>query len=125
MVHRSRFCALFFDSPDALASVAFWSAALGRTTRPGDGDGPYFGLLPRPGESIDVVIQEIDEAPRAHIDIETDNVEAEASRLMAIGAELVAAVEDWKVLRAPGGHLFCVVPAHTSAWPDGCVEWSD
>ena len=45
-----------------------------------------------------------------HLDIEADDVEAEAQRMVDLGAERVGKIESWWVLRAPTGHLFCVVP---------------
>jgi hypothetical protein len=45
-----------------------------------------------------------------HLDIEADDVEAEAQRLEALGAARVAAVHDWIVMQAPDGQRFCVVP---------------
>ena len=41
---------------------------------------------------------------------ETDNLEAEAARLEALGAKRIAFVRDrWWVMEAPTGHRFCVV----------------
>ncbi|MFE0739457.1 VOC family protein [Streptomyces sp. NPDC058855] len=54
-----------------------------------------------------------DDAPRFHIDIETDDVEAETARLLELGATQVAQWLECRVLRAPGGHLLCVIPVHS------------
>jgi len=58
-------------------------------------------------------------APRYHLDIETDDLAADVARLTALGAEPVCRWQDAHTLRAPGGHLCCVVPVHSSArtWP--------
>ena len=46
-----------------------------------------------------------------HLDIETDDIEAEVRRLEALGATRVQHVRDrWWVMQAPTGHRFCVVP---------------
>ena len=58
-----------------------------------------------------------------HIDIETDDVEAEVARLEALGAHKKYKIKDWWVLEAPGGHAFCVVPAYTDVWPTGATPW--
>jgi hypothetical protein len=58
-------------------------------------------------------VQAVDDAPRYHLDIETDDVAAETARLVALGAEVVNTHESWQVLRAPGGHLLCVVPVQS------------
>ncbi|RAS71295.1 hypothetical protein C8D87_1011596 [Lentzea atacamensis] len=64
-----------------------------------------------PGLTVD--IQAIDEAPRCHVDIETDDVAAEVARLTAPGAEPVSRWLECHALRAPGGHLLRVVLAHS------------
>ena len=48
---------------------------------------------------------------RVHLDIETDDIEAEVARLEALGAKRVQHVRNrWWVMEAPTGHRFCVVP---------------
>ena len=60
------------------------------------------------------VVQAIDDGePRYHVDIETDDLEAEVARLTALGAELVTRWKDAFTMRSPGGHLLCVVPIHS------------
>ena len=59
-------------------------------------------------------VQSVDAAARYHVDIETDDVDAEVARLAALGAVEVARWLDCHVLRAPGGHLLCVVPVHSA-----------
>ncbi|MFI7614528.1 VOC family protein [Nonomuraea terrae] len=51
-----------------------------------------------------------DDAPRFHVDIETDDVEVETRRLLALGAREVTRRQECRILRAPGGHLMCVLP---------------
>ncbi|WP_254909659.1 VOC family protein [Micromonospora sp. NBS 11-29] len=55
-------------------------------------------------------MQAVDDAPRHHLDIETDDVPAEVERLRGLGATPVSRWQDCHVLRAPGGHLVCVIP---------------
>jgi Glyoxalase-like domain len=58
-----------------------------------------------------VLVQNVGDAPaRYHLDIETDDVEAEVARLRAPGASEVDRHGDWVVLRDPAGLLFCVIP---------------
>lgn len=61
-----------------------------------------------------------------HLDIETDDVDAETARLIALGAEQVAQWQACRILRVPGGHLVCVLPvesapelfqAESNVWP--------
>ena len=44
-----------------------------------------------------------------HLDIETDDVDAEADRLEKLGARKIAFVKRWWVMEAPTGQRFCVV----------------
>jgi hypothetical protein len=62
-----------------------------------------------------VAVQAVDDAPRFHVDVETDDVEAETARLVALGAVEVSQWLECRVLRAPGGHLVCVSPVHSEA----------
>jgi hypothetical protein len=55
----------------------------------------------------------VDDAPRYHVDIETDDVDAEVARLTALGALEESRWLDGHTLRAPGGHLLCVIPVHS------------
>ena len=49
---------------------------------------------------------------RVHLDIKTDDLEAEVQRLERLGATRVKKVKHWWVLEAPSGHRFCVIPLH-------------
>jgi catechol 2,3-dioxygenase-like lactoylglutathione lyase family enzyme len=127
MSHRSRMCALLIDCPanHMASAVAFWSAALGRAvveqTNPRS---PYTRLITPEGPTLDVFLQALtSQEARVHFDIETDNVEAEVRRLESLGAHRRHQVESWWVMEAPSGHLFCVVPVQSQAWPAGAVEW--
>ena len=74
---------------------------------------PQFTALDGAVPGLTVDIQAVDDAPRYHVDIETDDVAAEVARLIALGAELVSRWLECHTLRAPGGHLLCVVPVHS------------
>ena len=58
-------------------------------------------------------MQGVDDQPRYHVDVETDDVDAETARLLDLGAVEVDRWLDCHVLRAPGGHLLCVIPRHS------------
>ncbi|MEQ4721288.1 VOC family protein [Nonomuraea sp. B19D2] len=80
-MHRSRVYALLVDTPAAEAeqAAAFWSGALGATASPLPGYEQFTSLHGAvPG--LAVAVQAVDDAPRFHIDIETDDVEAETRR---------------------------------------------
>ncbi len=113
-VHRSRLSTLLIDVPgaEAAAATAFWSAALGMPARPVP-DEEQFTDLPGALPDVVVAVQSIDDRPRYHLDIETDDVEAETARLVGLGAVEVGRWLDCRTLRAPGGHLLCVIPLHS------------
>jgi hypothetical protein len=110
MPHRSRFCALVIDSDvDIDVSGRFWAAAMGREYQAPTADSPTYANLKVPDDKPMMLIQKVDHAPRVHLDIETDNLEAEVARLEALGATRIAFVKRWWLMEAPSGHRFCVV----------------
>ena len=113
-MHQSRVYALLIDTPeaDAVPAAAFWSAALGATARTVPQE-PQFTRLHQALPGLVTAVQAVDDTPRFHLDIETDNVEAETARLLALGAVQVSQWLECHVLRAPGGHLLCVIPVHS------------
>ncbi|MEV6342940.1 VOC family protein [Actinoplanes sp. NPDC051851] len=114
MAHRSRLSTILIDTPggDAPAAATFWSAALGVPARAVPGEA-QFTSLPGALPDLTLAVQAVDDAARFHIDIETDDVEAETERLIALGAVPVGQWLDCHTLRAPGGHLLCVIPRHS------------
>ena len=60
---------------------------------------------------------------RVHLDIETDDLEAERARLEKLGAKLVARVKSWIVMEAPTGHRFCLVHPGRSGFRDEANRW--
>lgn len=113
-MHRSRLYGLFIDTPTDTAAEAatFWSAALG-VPAVAQTDQPQFTGLPGVVPDLLTEVQAIDDAPRYHVDIETDDVDAEVARLSGLGAVEVSRWLGCHTLRAPGGHLLCVVPVHS------------
>ena len=111
MSHRSRLTSVLVDVPgaDHERAAAFWSAALGR-------DGKVYEKFPEyvsfgeatPG--VEFMVQSTgDASPRIHIDIESDDVEAEVARLGALGATEIGRHDSWVVMQDPAGTVFCVV----------------
>ena len=125
-VHRSRLAGFIIDcETDDLGSAAeFWGQALGMERRalPAGEGGKYVRLVDPTG-ALHVEVQKVEHPSRVHLDIETDDVEAEVRRLEALGARRVAQVQTWWVMQAPTGQRFCVVrksspsfEAHATAW---------
>ena len=122
-MHKSRMVALGIDceGPDLDSAAAFWSAALGRKVTAVEG--AYASLEDRAGQP-DLFVQRVPHPSRLHLDLETDDVEAEVARLETLGARRVQQVGTWWVMAAPTGHRFCVVrPQHgplgddANVWP--------
>jgi hypothetical protein len=125
-MHRSRLVGILIDTPTAQVDAArdFWSAALGATPHPAPGEEQYTALIDAI-PNLFTVIQSVDDAPRYHVDIETDDLAAEVARLTALGAEPVAQWKEAHTLRAPGGHLLCVIPVHSDpeTFADSARTW--
>ena len=114
MSHRSRLAGFIIDCQDGDldASAAFWGSALGMRVADPDsgGTGRYAEFGDTPG-GLHIEVQKVEHPSRVHLDIETDDIEAEVKRLEALGATRVAFVKTrWWVMEAPTGHGFCVVP---------------
>ncbi|KRE82980.1 glyoxalase [Rhodanobacter sp. Soil772] len=126
-MHHSRLCTIVIDCHvDELAPVAdFWSRALGKpiASVDQDGDGKYAELQTAADEPI-ILLQKVDHASRVHLDIETDDLDAEVARLEQLGARRIAFVrERWWVLEAPSGHRFCVVRPQRKAFGPHLNTW--
>lgn len=126
-MHHSRLSTLVLDCrvEDLAASTAFWSQALGKPVGAPDqdGDGRYAELATDDDEPI-ILLQKVEHDSRVHLDIETDDLEAEASRLERLGATRIAfARERWWVMEAPSGHRFCVVRRQRDAFGPHLNRW--
>lgn len=120
-MHRSRVSTFLIDTPkdEAAETAEFWSAALGVRAESPPGEPQYITLQDAlPGYVL--AVQAVDDTPRYHLDIETDDVAAEVARLEGLGAVEVSSWQGCHTLRAPGGHLLCVIPLHSD--PDLFTE---
>ncbi|HTE54334.1 MAG TPA: VOC family protein [Kofleriaceae bacterium] len=128
-MHRSRLSAIIIDCNESgyAQGVEFWSRALGREPDPGqEPDERYTRLVDRPGQ-LRVEVQRLSEPSAYHLDIETDDVEAEVARLEKLGAVRKYKIKTWWVMRAPTGHDFCVIRPQTKslASDPGTTAWED
>jgi predicted enzyme related to lactoylglutathione lyase len=106
------------DCADLERAARFWTAVLGYTAIR-DADGVYQGLVPADGPGIEVLLQRTADAKhgknRVHLDLRTRDLEAEVSRVTALGATVLTSlpiVEDgwtWHMLADPDGNEFCVL----------------
>lgn len=123
-MHRSRVSTILIDAPtaEAKAAAAFWSAALGVPAREVPSE-PQFTSLPGALPGLTLAVQSVDDAPRYHVDIETDDVDAETARLIGVGAVEVNRWLECRILGAPGGHLLCVIPRHSDDFDAHARTW--
>jgi predicted enzyme related to lactoylglutathione lyase len=133
MSHRSRLCQVVIDCGDLDEAVAFWSAALNATEeRLIEQSRPVYRRLRLSDSDVRVLLQLTNDRKtskeRMHLDIETDDVEAEVARLEALGARRWDHQQergyDFWVMRDPWGNEFCVLQpefpellARQPTWP--------
>ena len=124
--HHSVLIALVIDCrvDDLAPALAFWSAALKRpvASHDQDGDGRY-GELESGSEEVFVLLQKVAHESRVHLDIQTDDLDAEVARLEKLGASVVKKLERWVVMQAPSGQRFCVVRVQRPLWPKDANTW--
>jgi hypothetical protein len=107
---------IVIDSVEPERLAEFWAEAL-HYDKVGFFD-PYFVLLARVPEHPPVALQHVAEPKsgktRVHFDLRVDDVEAEAKRLEALGAQRIdiGAAPDavWITMADPEGNEFCVCP---------------
>jgi predicted enzyme related to lactoylglutathione lyase len=123
-MHKSRLAGFVIDCRAANADEAasFWSAALGRKVLPEDPDDPDYRTLETDPGAEKLLVQKVSHESRIHLDIESDDLDAEVRRLEALGARRIAFVKRWWVLEAPTGQRFCVVRPQRGSM-DGANEW--
>lgn len=114
MPHASRLAGFIIDCQDAPVEDAarFWSAALGLPVAdPNEGGAGRYAVLGGTPADLHIEVQRVEHPSRVHLDIETDDIEAEVARLIALGATEVSRPHDarWVVMQAPTGQRFCVV----------------
>jgi hypothetical protein len=124
-MHRSRLHVVLIDSPPdtADAEVAFWSAALGRAPVP-EADTPFTRLSPLGSAGQLLAHQRLqDGAARIHLDIETDDTQAEVGRLERLGAVRVGEHDGCVHMRDPAQLVFCVVPVQSEDFEQHATVW--
>jgi predicted enzyme related to lactoylglutathione lyase len=110
-MHRSRLSTFVIDCnvDDLEAAAQFWSQALHRPLHPPDPDEPSYRQLTSSDEEPILLLQKVQHDSRIHLDIESDDLEAEVTRLEKLGATRLQFFKRWWLMRAPTGQVFCVV----------------
>lgn len=124
MAHYSRLSKIVIDVPEADhdRELAFWSGVTGQQLIRFDRHPEYHGAE-LPGHDLGLLIQRLGDGPgRVHLDIHTDDPAAEMARLEKLGAEPVAQVHAWWIMRDPAGLPFCVIPEPPGALDDSNAQ---
>lgn len=118
MTHRSRLCHFVIDVDDLDRGTEFWSAALDAIEEPLlPASSEVYRRLRLPDSQIRILVQKTNDEKgskeRMHLDLETDDVEAEVQRLEALGAtrwdhQRERGYDFW-VVRDPWNNEFCVL----------------
>ncbi len=126
-MHRSKLSTFVIDckTGDLEAATTFWSRALGREASPPDPDSPTYRELAARPEEPKLLIQQVSHDSRIHLDIESDDLEAEVKRLEALGAKRIGFVTRWWVMEAPTGQRFCVVNPQRGPIGEEGNRWPD
>jgi len=124
-MHRSRLAGYIVDcQSDNLEEAAdFWSAALGYKRRGEPENGLYQPLETPDGEPY-LEVQVVDHASRIHLDIESDDIEAEVQRLEALGARRIEKIRTWVIMEAPTGQRFCVINRGHKYFDETANSWN-
>lgn len=113
-MHKSRISGFIIDcnTSDLDQAAQFWGEALGyklAAEHEGQGADPDYRKLDADRDNLHVEVQRVAHESRVHLDIETDDLEAEVARLEELGAIRIGFVKSWWVMEAPTGQHFCVV----------------
>jgi len=126
-MHKSRLAGFIIDCKEAdLANAAmFWSKALGMQAGASK-ENLYVPLLAQ-DRDLHIEVQKVSHESRIHLDIETDDVEAEVTCLEQLGACRVEQRSTnsyiWWIMEAPTGHRFCVVQVQSKDKSGTMNEW--
>src|SRR6187431_248681 len=86
-MHKSRLAGFIIDcnTGDLDAAATFWTQALGYRLAEVDGDPGIYRTFDTGPSGLHIEVQKVEHPSRVHLDIETDDIEAEATRLEGLG----------------------------------------
>jgi predicted enzyme related to lactoylglutathione lyase len=125
-MHKSQLAGLIIDcQTDNLdQAAAFWSAALGlKAEADPRADTSRYRHLETQAEEMHIDVQMVDHGSRIHLDIESDDIEAEVARLESLGANRITDIHSWVVMEAPTGQRFCIVNPQRAAFDQTANIW--
>lgn len=126
-MHKSKLAGFIIDcrTGDLARAAEFWGGALGMKVEhlPGQ-EGKYLQLRDK-DDALHIEVQSVAHESRVHLDIETDDVEAEVARLERLGAKRVEKFPRWWVMEAPTGQRFCVVRPQDPEFAQRANRWEN
>jgi predicted enzyme related to lactoylglutathione lyase len=122
-MHKSRLAGFIIDchTADLDGAAQFWSGALGLPLKP-QAEAAY-RVFDTGAEGLHIEVQQVEHPSRVHLDIETDDIEAEVQRLEKLGAQRLLKVRTWWVMQAPSGERFCVVTPQRADFATEANTW--
>lgn len=125
-MHRSRLAGFIIDcqTDDLEQAAVFWSKALGLPLQGDASTDPGYRLLQNASGDLHVEVQKVEHASRVHLDIESDDLEAEAQRLASLGARRITSIKTWIVMEAPTGQRFCIVQPQSARFASDSNLWN-
>lgn len=123
-MHKSRLGTVIIDcqTDDLQREAHFWGAALGGQVGAGDASGRYLDISTDAADP-QVILQKVEHPSWIHIDIETDDIEAEVQRLEGLGATVIEKMERWTIMEAPSKHRFCIIGARRDGFDEKANVW--
>ena len=125
-MHRSKLAGFIIDckTDDLDSAAAFWGEALGfKTGRSDDPDDEGYVRLFDHQNDLHIEVQQVSHPSRVHLDIETDDIDAEVARLEKLGARRIEKIKRWWVMEAPTGQRFCVVRRSSPQFDKQATAW--
>ena len=125
-MHKSKLAGFIIDcrTTQLDAAADFWGSALGMPVRvlPPD-EAQTYKRLEDAQHGLNIEVQIVSHESRVHLDIETDDIEAEVRRLEKLGAKQIGTVRTWRVMQAPTGQRFCVVRSSSKDFRAKATTW--
>lgn len=125
-MHKSCLAGFIIDckTNDLEGAARFWSAALGYELRDAATEpSPIYREMLTGPDGLHIEVQQVQHESRVHLDIESDDIEAEATRLEGLGAKRIQKINTWWVMEAPTGQRFCVVRVQRSDFAQRAHVW--
>jgi len=111
MTDRLRLSGALVDVPREShdAAVQFWAGALGKSPVVTE-KFPDYAQYDEVTPGVYFMVQATaDDTRRVHLDLESEDMDGDVARLVALGATEIGRRHHWVVMRDPAGITFCIV----------------